>query len=568
MPRENPSVTTRRHELDALRAFAMLVGIVFHATLPMATTGWYVSDWNRAELLVVFTLWVHGFRMPLFLFVSGYFTQMMWRRKGLGATLRQRVLRILLPLVLGTFTLLPLQDRIVSWARARAAADDAAHAGTRRRPTPLVDAVRSNDLASVTRLLDAGIDPHQADAELEIPALAWAANRGDVESVRRLLDAGAGVNHPSPGGHRPLHGATYFAHPEVVELLLERGADPNLRNDAGEAALQAGAKGIEEVRTVAGWIGLPWTMSPEAFGSARKSCRERLLRHGATETPPRRSPPEALRASYHAWLASDRFLMPGHPPFLRPPEGDGWHLFGSPVFDHLWFLAFLCWLVAFHGIVAGVCGRIGSATGSGGAWRSPRTFLAFLALPLLPQWFMTGGPGPDTAVGLLPPPHLLLYYGVFYAAGAYSHDTPGPVEGLRRLWPWLLPASTLLLLPIGVGLQGLSPAAAGPFQVAYAWGMILGFLGLFSRWLSTERPVVRYLSDAAYWMYLAHHPLVVLIHAFVRPTGLPPLVKLAVLCLVLTAALLASYHFLVRPTWLGWLLNGRRVPLRSSTAAA
>ena len=84
MSNENRTGAGRRHDLDALRAFAMLVGIVFHATLPFATTGWYVSDWNRAEGLGAFTLWVHGFRMPLFLFVSGYFTQMMWRRKGLA----------------------------------------------------------------------------------------------------------------------------------------------------------------------------------------------------------------------------------------------------------------------------------------------------------------------------------------------------------------------------------------------------------------------------------------------------------------------------------------------------
>ena len=100
----------------------MLLGILFHALLPFVTTGWYVSDWRRMEVLGGFTAWVHGFRMPLFILLSGYFTQMMWRRRGLAATVRQRVLRVLLPLAIGTFTVLPLQDRIVVWARARAAA--------------------------------------------------------------------------------------------------------------------------------------------------------------------------------------------------------------------------------------------------------------------------------------------------------------------------------------------------------------------------------------------------------------------------------------------------------------
>ena len=567
MSNENRAGAGRRHDLDALRAFAMLVGIVFHATLPFATTGWYVSDWNRAEGLGAFTLWVHGFRMPLFLFVSGYFTQMMWRRKGLAPTVGQRVLRILLPLVIGTFTLLPLQDAIVSWARTRAASDDALHRGSRRPATPLADAARSNDVASVVRLLAAGTDPNQADADLGMPALSWASNRGDTEAVRRLLDAGADPNRPSPGGHRPLHGAAYFARPETVALLLQRGADPNQRNDAGEAPLVAASKGIGEVQTIAGWIGLEWSMPPAAFEAAREACRARLLEAGARPVSGSQSPPDTLRSAYHGWLGSDRFLMPGHPPFLRPSAGDGWHLIGSPVFDHLWFLAFLCWLVAFHAVVAAIAGRNAHTQSSGGAWRNPRLFVVLLALPVLPQFFMTGGPGPDTSVGLLPPPHLLLYYGIFYATGAFTHDTPVPVDRLGRHWPWLLPVSTLVALPIGVALQGVSKAASGFFQVVYAWGMILGFLGLFRRTLSNERPAVRYLSDAAYWMYLAHHPLVVLIHVWVRPTTLPALAKLAVLCLALAALLLTSYHLLVRPTWIGWLLNGRMYPFRNRTPA-
>ena len=71
-PRDRPpsSVSSRRHDLDALRAFAMLLGLIFHSSLPYATARWMVSDWKRNEGLLVFVSWVHGFRMPLFVFVE------------------------------------------------------------------------------------------------------------------------------------------------------------------------------------------------------------------------------------------------------------------------------------------------------------------------------------------------------------------------------------------------------------------------------------------------------------------------------------------------------------------
>lgn len=91
----------------------MLLGVVFHASLPFATTGWMVSDWKRNEALLGFVGWVHGFRMPLFIFVSGYFTMMFWRGRGLTALLRQRFLRVFLPLIAGVITVLPIQDLCV-----------------------------------------------------------------------------------------------------------------------------------------------------------------------------------------------------------------------------------------------------------------------------------------------------------------------------------------------------------------------------------------------------------------------------------------------------------------------
>ena len=103
----NPTDATssRRHDLDALRAAAMLLGIVFHSSLSVALGfGWMVRDVSQSKTAYLFQAWVHGFRMPLFMVVSGFFTAMLWRKRGLKALFSHRFRRVLLPCLLGLAT--------------------------------------------------------------------------------------------------------------------------------------------------------------------------------------------------------------------------------------------------------------------------------------------------------------------------------------------------------------------------------------------------------------------------------------------------------------------------------
>ncbi len=55
--------------------------------------------------------------------------------------------------------------------------------------------------------------------------------------VRMLLEAGAPVNVPHLGGGTPLHTAAFVGDPEVVRMLLDRGADPLMTTDDGKTAI-------------------------------------------------------------------------------------------------------------------------------------------------------------------------------------------------------------------------------------------------------------------------------------------------------------------------------------------
>ena len=89
--------------------------------------------------------------------------------------------------------------------------------------------------------------------------------------------------------------------------------------------------------------------------------------------------------------------------------------------------------------------------------------------------------------------------------------------------------------------------------------MSFALIGLFRRFMATERFWVRYLSDASYWMYLAHLPLVFIAQGVIASWDVPAIPKFLVISASVTAMLLVTYQHLVRYRALGTLLNGQRI---------
>lgn len=96
--------------LDAVRAFALLLGIVFHASLSFMPIfiGWAVMDISTSQAVAVFGMISHSFRMELFFLIAGFFSHMTYHRLGWQGFLKSRVVRIGLPFVFGWFVLRPL----------------------------------------------------------------------------------------------------------------------------------------------------------------------------------------------------------------------------------------------------------------------------------------------------------------------------------------------------------------------------------------------------------------------------------------------------------------------------
>ncbi len=106
----NPALATptnRLDYLDAVRAFALLLGIVFHASLSFFPVyiGWAVMDISTSPIVGTFMLISHSFRMALFFLVAGFFSHMTFHSKGTVTFLKSRLVRIAMPFLVGWFML-------------------------------------------------------------------------------------------------------------------------------------------------------------------------------------------------------------------------------------------------------------------------------------------------------------------------------------------------------------------------------------------------------------------------------------------------------------------------------
>jgi ankyrin repeat protein len=114
-------------------------------------------------------------------------------------------------------------------ARALITAGAAVDAANDYGITPLLHASRLGDATMVELLLQAGADPTRAHPEGETPLLA-AARAGSVPAARLLLARGIDVNAAEKFQQTTaLMWAAAEGHIDVVDLLLEAGADPNLQ---------------------------------------------------------------------------------------------------------------------------------------------------------------------------------------------------------------------------------------------------------------------------------------------------------------------------------------------------
>ena len=100
----------RRHDLDWLRVLGVLLLIPFHVALIFVLqpyTIMYIRDVVNSPALTVTTGFIHMWHMPMLFMVSGAATYFALGFRSAGQYIRERFLRLFIPLAFGLLTFIP-----------------------------------------------------------------------------------------------------------------------------------------------------------------------------------------------------------------------------------------------------------------------------------------------------------------------------------------------------------------------------------------------------------------------------------------------------------------------------
>jgi glucan biosynthesis protein C len=256
---------------------------------------------------------------------------------------------------------------------------------------------------------------------------------------------------------------------------------------------------------------------------------------------------------------------------FRDPEIQA-ERFGSA---HLWFLEYLIVMLVCYGLVRLWIERRGAGRVTfglllervlGSSWRP-----LLLAIPTTAVlWISREKVGIDAALdrhnSFLIDPVKLLHHGSFFLIGVGIYRLRHDLERLARPAFWYLALSIpvflgrawLLGLDFASPLHGTAALVSAFLGALFSWLIVFGAIGAAFRLFRGSSPVLRYLADSSYWIYLVHMPILGLIQDGLYRVPGHALWKFPVVLISTLGIGLGSYQWLVRHTAVGTWLHGRR----------
>lgn len=238
---------------------------------------------------------------------------------------------------------------------------------------------------------------------------------------------------------------------------------------------------------------------------------------------------------------------------------------------HLWFLYYLILITGVTTILALLLRNTGHWTQKVKevfSWIIQRPLVRIVVFSSMIFVLLTllGTAMVDASVSFIPDRDTFIYFCFFYLTGWLLYLSKEHLTTFTQ-YDW---ASVFLALVLAVAhgliilFYKLEPNGNSILLIllsAIELGLLIfGITGLFIRYFSLHSARMRYISDASYWVYLIHLPMTALFPAFLAALPLPALLKFLIVVSITSLICFVSYHFLVRNTFIGKFLNGRKYP--------
>ena len=101
--------SVRLHYLDWLRVLAILGVFLFHAVHPFDMFTWEIKNAEQSVAVTLFIVFLGPWGMPLFFLLSGVGSWFALRKRTGSQYIRERVYRLLIPFIVGSLLLSPMQ---------------------------------------------------------------------------------------------------------------------------------------------------------------------------------------------------------------------------------------------------------------------------------------------------------------------------------------------------------------------------------------------------------------------------------------------------------------------------
>ncbi|MBT1702915.1 acyltransferase family protein [Chryseosolibacter indicus] len=99
----------RRYDLAWLRFIAIVILLFFHTGMLFNPWNWHIKNSETSNSFTYWMIWLHFWRMPLLLFISGAGTYMALGKRITAQFVKERFTRLFIPLAFGIFVIVPPQ---------------------------------------------------------------------------------------------------------------------------------------------------------------------------------------------------------------------------------------------------------------------------------------------------------------------------------------------------------------------------------------------------------------------------------------------------------------------------